>query len=311
MYNFTRTQDKFVQKINNSKSMNRFPHAMLIESSNSLLLDKAIEYTIASLLCEQVAPCFDCDVCQRVLDHNISDVIVYDLSDETLKKEYILELQQRFSKTALESTNKQVYVIKYIENATSIALNALLKFLEEPNDNVHAIFTTKNTDRVLNTIVSRSSVYQLRRNDVESIKEVFYENFQKEYVDTALLITSDEVYLDMVLKSEIFNTFVKNTNRIYKAIYSDICFLEFNQLLNDAEKDELSIFFELFYSCLVNIEYLEILGVEEAIINKIKNNTQFDSMLDVILSARLSLSTNMNKALLIDRFSVEIEEVRS
>lgn len=308
MRNFTKTQTKFVNLINNSKLLNKMPHALMIEGSSSLLLDKAVEYTIASLLCEHVEPCFNCEVCSRVLQGNITDVIIYDLSDNTLRKEYVLDIQHRFSKTALEETNKQIYVIKYIENSTSIALNSLLKFLEEPNDNVYAIFTTRNIEKVLDTIVSRSIVYRLAQNNIDQLKEIYYGNFTKVDVDLVSLITNDEVFMERVLTSEVFKKFKENINQFFSSLFIGDFFIIVNELLSDCEKDELSIFFELFYVCLINVEYLALLGVKEEMLEKIHNKINYDKLLDTVLSSRLQLNTNMNKALLIDKFSIEAEE---
>lgn len=310
MNNFAKTQEKFVNLINNSKLLNKVPHAFMIEGSSSLLLDKAVEYTIASLLCEHVKPCFQCEVCQRVLAKNVTDVIEYDLSDSTLRKEYVLDIQQRFSKTALEETNKQVYVIKYIENSTSIALNSLLKFLEEPNENVYAIFTTSNVASVLDTIVSRSMVYRLVQNSIVELKEIFYGKYDNIDVDLVALITNDEVFMDIVLSGTTLASFKQNANRTFSSMFNNNFYLVVYEMINDFEKEELSIFFELFYVCLINTDFLKLIGVEQTTLNNLATGINYDKLLDTVLSARLALNTNMNKALLIDKFSVEVEEAR-
>ena len=307
MDNFIRLQEKFVQQINNAKKLAKFPHAIIVEGTSKLALDDAIKFTIASLLCTNNPACFACETCQKVLAGNLVDVIEFDLKDEALRKENILEIQRRFSKTALEQTNKQIYVIKYIEHASSIAMNALLKFLEEPNDEVYAIFTTNNSDQVLETILSRSLKFRLVQNDVETIKAIFNENYVPRDVELALAITKDESYLETVLASKSFISFKENTNKIFRNIYTGNFYVTIYELLNEFEKEELSIFFELFYACLSNTAFLLSLNVEEELVNRIKNTKNFDLVLDVILSSRLQLDTNMNKSLIIDKFSIEIE----
>ncbi|MDF9867335.1 DNA polymerase-3 subunit delta' [Bacilli bacterium PM5-3] len=307
MDNFIKMQSKFVQQINNCKKLAKFPQAILIEGSSDLVLDNAIKYTIASLLCDDNPACLKCDTCQKTLTNNLIDVIEFDLKDETLKKENVLEIQKRFSKTALESTNKQIYVIKYIESASSIVMNALLKFLEEPNENVYAIFTTNNVDKVLETIISRTIKFRLAYNDKTKIKEILEGEYSSKDIDIALLITSDEAQIKMILDGRPFITFKENANKIFRNIYTGNFYLAIYELLNDFEKEELSVFFELFYTSLTNIDILANFNVEEEIINKIKNTENLDIALDVILSSRLQLETNMNKALIIDKFSIQIE----
>ncbi|MFV0479581.1 MAG: DNA polymerase III subunit delta [Anaerorhabdus sp.] len=115
-----------------------------------------------SLICENKEDgfaCEKCDSCRRISDGVYSDVIVLDGTEESIKKESILNLQDQFSKTALEKAGKKIYLLDAAENATIEALNSLLKFLEEPQgQNTIAILTVESLDRLLPTIVSRCQV---------------------------------------------------------------------------------------------------------------------------------------------------------
>ncbi len=73
--------------------------------------------------------------------YNFSDMIIVDGSEETIKKEDIMHIQEEFNKTALEATGKKIYILNRVENATADAMNALLKFLEEPASDVTAILS--------------------------------------------------------------------------------------------------------------------------------------------------------------------------
>jgi len=63
---------------------------------------------------------------------------------------------------SLEIGGKKVYIIHLIEKATLGAVNSLLKFLEEPIDDVVAIITTQNISKVLSTIISRCQLIRLK-----------------------------------------------------------------------------------------------------------------------------------------------------
>ena len=52
-------------------------------------------------------------------------------------------------------------------------MNALLKILEEPTEGIYAIFTTKNINRILPTIISRCQVIELKPDNKEVLKENF------------------------------------------------------------------------------------------------------------------------------------------
>ena len=49
-----------------------------------------------------------------------------------------------FDKTALEDKGIMIYVLNLVETMTPIAVNSLLKFLEEPGNNIYAFLTTEN-----------------------------------------------------------------------------------------------------------------------------------------------------------------------
>ena len=56
---------------------------------------------------------------------------------------------------------KKIYWIKDIEKMTEQAANSLLKFLEEPEDDIIAILSCKNISAVLPTIISRCQQIKL------------------------------------------------------------------------------------------------------------------------------------------------------
>lgn len=64
--------------------------------------------------------------------------------------------------TALSLNRKTAVAIKNIENITPEALNAFLKNLEEPQENLFYILTARSLQSVLPTIVSRCQVIKVR-----------------------------------------------------------------------------------------------------------------------------------------------------
>lgn len=113
-----------------------------------------------SLICphqdENGFACEECEECERVAHHQFADFIYLDGSETSIKKENILKLQHEFAKTGLEHTGRKIYIVNQAENATPEALNALLKFLEEPSSSqMTAILLCEQPERLLPTIVSR------------------------------------------------------------------------------------------------------------------------------------------------------------
>lgn len=307
MNEFVKMQKKFVGLVDNTYTFQMIPQAVLIEGQNELSLNKAVSYLCGAIFCDEKQYDYKDETIQKYINGLSSDIIEFDLKDETLKKENILRIQNQFSKTSIEVTNKQVYIIKNIDKANSLVLNSLLKFLEEPHNNVYAIFTTKNSSKVLETIISRMIKIQLVANEIEIIKESYYENYNHNDVDFVSLISNDEIHIKEILDSEVYELFIKEINNILTMQSRNKLYMYLNLLFSGYKKDELGIFFELFYITLLNIDVLGFLNISEENINKIKNNIEIDLVLDVILSSRLKLDTNMNENLILDEFSIKLE----
>jgi DNA polymerase-3 subunit delta' len=136
---------------------------LLIGSYRSCLLPAAI-HVAKSIFCG-VPYCDECRYCRGVDSNFLPDYYLIDTTggqagEDGAKKTIatqIDDLVDRFLMTSLErSDNKRVYIINEIENVKAKSLNALLKFIEEPPKGVYAIFTTRNPERVLSTILSRT-----------------------------------------------------------------------------------------------------------------------------------------------------------
>lgn len=112
-----------------------------------------------SIFCEQEGlACETCNTCRRVKENSYADLVILDGSEEAISKEMIDQLQEKFSKTALEKSGQRVYIILNAENASASAQNSMLKFLEEPGAGITAILTSDNASRLLPTILSRCTI---------------------------------------------------------------------------------------------------------------------------------------------------------
>jgi DNA polymerase-3 subunit delta' len=145
----------------------RWSHGYLLHGYVGQPLLPIAQFLAQSLLCEQPSPlaCGTCLTCQRFLHQDYTDIIMIDGSEATIKKQDVLELESRFAITGLEKANKQIYVLHQVEAMTPEAINALLKFLEEPQLEIYAILTTTSLEDVLPTIQSRSQVVHLKPTD--------------------------------------------------------------------------------------------------------------------------------------------------
>lgn len=155
----------------NAKNENKLSHAYLLSGSIGMPLKETALFLAKSLLCDDPQPlaCEKCITCLRVDEGNYPDVIIFDGSEGRIKKDDVQKIIGSFDKSALEDKGIMIYVIHLVENMTSVAVNALLKFLEEPGRNIFAFLTTENESKVLPTIISRTQVLRFREIDRSEI----------------------------------------------------------------------------------------------------------------------------------------------
>jgi DNA polymerase-3 subunit delta' len=142
----------------------KWSHAYLIHGPQTIPLKAIAIFLAQSRLCEHPNPLADetCSICQRIQHEDYADFRLIDGQQTSIKKQDILDLESTFSLTSLEAPSRSVYILHHVENMTPEAVNALLKFLEEPSIEVYAFLTTHDVDALLPTIRSRSQVIQCK-----------------------------------------------------------------------------------------------------------------------------------------------------
>lgn len=157
------TYRTFVNSLQNKK----LGHAYLISGYTGMPLKEVATYLAASLVCDNPSPLADleCKTCKRIYDGNYADLMVIDGEAGKIKKSDVENIMLNFDKTALEDKGVMIYILHLVETMTPIAVNSLLKFLEEPGKNIYAFLTTENEAKVLPTIISRTQVLRLKKVD--------------------------------------------------------------------------------------------------------------------------------------------------
>lgn len=95
--------------------------------------------------------------------NNYPDLKIIEPDGQWIKKEQVTNLKNEF-KIKSAFNNKRIYIIKNAENLNKSSANTMLKFLEEPEDNIIALLITNNKTKVLETIVSRCQYINLDTN---------------------------------------------------------------------------------------------------------------------------------------------------
>ncbi len=155
--------DKLINK-------DRINHAYLIETNSSDRL------SLGYSLIEKILKESNIDITIEELKR-YNDLFVLSSDAQYIKKEEIINLKDELSTKSVYS-GKRFYVIEEAEKLNKSSANTLLKFLEEPEDNIHAVLITNNRYSIIETILSRCQV--IRFYDKEEISRVqipeYYEN---------------------------------------------------------------------------------------------------------------------------------------
>jgi len=159
-------KEKYIEYIDGIIKNNKVSHAYLIEVDN---YNEDLTYIydfIKMILCN----CYyhdiknkDYDVARLIDDGNYPDIKIIEPDGSWIKKGQLLELLRDYSNTSLIGS-KRIYIIKNAEKLNSSSANTILKFLEEPEDNIVAFLLTDNRYHVLDTILSRCQVLTLKEN---------------------------------------------------------------------------------------------------------------------------------------------------
>ena len=216
MDNISDVKKKYIDYIDNIISNKKNSHAYLVELDNYEDDMKYVYLFIKMLLCNMKSSDIsnsDNKIIKLVDDNNYPDITVVSSETSIIKISSIIELQKEFNNKSLFN-NYKIYIIKEVEKLNGYSANTILKFLEEPEDNIIAFLLTDNRFHVIDTILSRCQIL--------SLKESSYDySFDDDKID----------FLNYILNPEDF--FI-NYNELIKNKYPDK--LIFKDMLINSEK---------------------------------------------------------------------------
>ncbi len=152
-----------IETVQNFIAERRIPHAILIEGEQGTGRHKLARFIADAAVCtDTVAPCGKCRNCLLSIGGNHPDIILVSLLKDK-KNISVNQVREARSSAYVRAHmgGKKVIIIENAETMNEYAQNALLKVLEEPPKNVIFILITENTSMMLNTIVSRCTVFSL------------------------------------------------------------------------------------------------------------------------------------------------------
>ena len=292
-----------LNSFNNDKLVQAY---LLIANDKSFLLDYAKSFSK-----KLITPGYDSNICNMIDNDTFPELKIINPINNVIKKEQLIELQQSFQ-TKPTLGEKLVYIINGADLLHSSSANTILKFLEEPNDNIVAILLTDNASKVLPTIKSRCQnlvFHNKKQSDDNKIDELY--DYYKIHIDDSDTSKDDFNYLlDKTLYFIIqieklkINEFIHFKDSIFDIFKTKDYFnIMFNYMLY-------FYYDSLNYKLSRELVYMEKYK-EQIIIISDKNelNTLIEK-LKIIEEIKIKLESNMNLKMLMDEFIIKYSEVK-
>ena len=242
--------------------------------------------------------------------HN--DLMIIDTNNLWIKKEEIKQLQKEFNNKSIIG-NKRVYIINNADKLNIYSSNSILKFLEEPENNIIAILITENKYNLLDTIISRCVNINLNGN-VNLNKE---KKLTKEKI-ASYIFNNEKEQKEFLEKEEtdfLIETVFQFVNCYENNKQETILYLNKVWHKKISSRAEMLIAFEIlimFYRELLNIylnKEIEIFNeYQDEIKTMCNKNTiiEINNKITIVIEMKKKIKYNMNSKLLMDQLILKL-----
>src|SRR5579885_2745606 len=131
-------------------------------------------------------PCGTCDACVEIAEGRDMDVLEIDAATHT-QVDNVREVIIAGLAIAPVRNRYKVFIIDEVHQLSNASFNALLKSIEEPPPHVVFMMATTELDKIPETILSRSQVYEFRTITAKAIADQL-----RAIVDAERIDVSDE-----------------------------------------------------------------------------------------------------------------------
>ena len=215
--------DSIIEKLNSQIDNKKTVHAYLFEINNydedyKVVLN-FVKMLLSNMNYNDVVNS-NTHYFKQIDNEEYVDLYVVEPESNGIKKNQMINLMEEFNNKSLLD-NKKIYIIKECEKFNSHSANTILKFLEEPNDDIIGILLTNNRYKVIDTIISRCQVITFiddTKFDVDddyidlidfilNIKKniTSYDDIYKKYFSDKLVSKNSLLYLEEVFINTINN----------------------------------------------------------------------------------------------------------
>lgn len=267
---------KFIDYIDKIIEYKRVSHAYLIEIDN----DKDMIYIydfIKMILCNCLYQKIDKNnnIVKLIDNNNYPDIKIIEPDGNWIKKTQLLELQKEYNNKSLLG-KKRIYIINKAERLNSSSANTMLKFLEEPEEDIIALLITDNRYHVLDTILSRCQILNLK----EDIYNIEKEDEIMDLIECFINPNNFFLQYNYLMNKEIVDkTIFKEKLQKIEHIFINYLNCKFEKSLEKAEED-LNV---LLKKC-DDKDIIKYISIIEEEIPKLEFNVNFKLWLDSFFS---------------------------
>ena len=264
-----------LQEFNNiTSSITSFSHAYLFNVNSlesSFLYAKEFAKSIILQGIDKELFIYE-DINYKIDNDEFDDLYVVNPETIGINSEEISKLLNYMETKSLREDGRRVYIIYGFERLTRDISNKILKFLEEPQDNIYAILLTENFEKILPTIVSRCQIMNFsfpdKEENVEKIE--LMKNFLSMLIDKkkkTIAYENDYFYESLTNRLDFYDNFEVLEKIISETINSKYQDFESKYVLEDLKK-------------YPNLTIINLLNITNKLKCLIKNNINLNLLLD-------------------------------
>lgn len=264
----------YINYINHVIKNSKISHAYLVEVENydedfQYILD-FIKMILTNCSYEEVHS-INNPIFHLIDEGDFLDVHIIEPDGNNIKKNQIIELQNEYNNKSLLN-GKRIYIIKDAEKMNLFSANTMLKFLEEPEDDIIAFLVTKNRYLIIETILSRCQIITLKENNIlfSSDKKVLdllkcvinpydffikYKNILDIYPDKVLILDNLKIVESIIIsfindKYEITNLLDKDVISLFAGISDNVLLGKISILEEELSKLDFNVNYKLWLDSL-------------------------------------------------------------
>ena len=265
----------YIDYINKIIENNKVSHAYLIEINDYDTDKKYIFDFIKMILCNisyEKLEKENNNIIDLIDNNDYPDIKVIEPEGSTIKKSQMIDLQKDYSNKSLLD-GKRIYVVKEADKLNPASANTILKFLEEPEEDIIAILLTTNRYKIIETILSRCQILTLKENSIPIIEDDVFDLLKCVVYPSEFFIKYNSIITEVIPDKDIAREKLKKLENII------ISYLDKKYEEKEIDEKLVKLFKDIDSKKLLNS-----LSIIEEEIKKLEFNVNYKLWLDALFS---------------------------